>query len=44
LSATGIGPIADGEPVSRRRLLESLFDSATFGDDGRVDVAVALPS
>lgn len=42
LRATGAGPIADGEPVSRRRLLESLFDGATFGPDGTVDVAVPL--
>ena len=42
LHATGIGSIADDEPISLRRLLESLFDGATFGPDGSVDVAVPL--
>ena len=46
LAATGTGPIADDEPVSRRRLLESLFDAATFGPGGSVDMraVVATPN
>ena len=40
LSATGTGPIADGEPVSRRRLLDSLFAGVTLGED---EVEVTAP-
>jgi anti-sigma regulatory factor (Ser/Thr protein kinase) len=41
--ATGVGPIADGEPLSRRRLLEGLFEGTAFGADGSVRVSVTLP-
>jgi anti-sigma regulatory factor (Ser/Thr protein kinase) len=40
--ATGVGPIADGQPLSRRRLLEGLFEDTAFGDDGSVRVSVTL--
>jgi len=40
LRASGVGPIADGEPVSRRQLLSSLFAGVTLGDD---EVEVTVP-
>jgi anti-sigma regulatory factor (Ser/Thr protein kinase) len=40
LSATGTGPITDGEPVSRRQLLGSLFAGVTLGED---EVEVTAP-
>jgi anti-sigma regulatory factor (Ser/Thr protein kinase) len=40
LDVSGVGAIVDDSPISRRALLESLFDATDLAEDGRVRISV----
>jgi anti-sigma regulatory factor (Ser/Thr protein kinase) len=40
LDVSGVGAIVDDPPISRRALLESLFDAPDLAEDGRVRISV----
>src|SRR5436309_14137554 len=40
LEASGVGALMDESPVSRRALLESLFDATDLGGDGSIHIRV----
>jgi anti-sigma regulatory factor (Ser/Thr protein kinase) len=42
LEASGVGVLSDVAPISRRTLLESLFDATDTGDDGDVRIRVGI--
>jgi anti-sigma regulatory factor (Ser/Thr protein kinase) len=40
LEVSGIGDVVDASPISRRALLESLFDATDLSEEGRVVISV----
>jgi anti-sigma regulatory factor (Ser/Thr protein kinase) len=40
LEAAGVGPLVDASPISRRALLETLFDAKNLLDDGAIRIRV----
>jgi anti-sigma B factor antagonist len=40
LEVSGIGDVVDASPISRRSLLESLFDATDLSEEGRVVISV----
>ena len=40
LVVSGVGEVEDASPISRRALLESLFDATDLAEEGRVGISV----